>query len=124
MRKIQYISYPQGICNVLAWPKSVFEFFHNILWNNLDEHFGQPSNWIPSKHPLPCLYDLTPVLSSFCILHSISLEFPSVLPVFIIVPFQVLISDTPACPWLTSMHPLGFRLSVDSSQKFPWTIPP
>lgn len=27
----------------LGWPKSVFRFFCNILWKNLNEHFGRLS---------------------------------------------------------------------------------
>ena len=36
------LPFPSPIC-ILVWPKSSFEFFHNILKKTLNDLFGQPN---------------------------------------------------------------------------------
>ena len=53
-RWIQYYHYASFLCDtfywkILSWPKNLFEFFHTILWKNLNEPFGQPNSSYAEK---------------------------------------------------------------------------
>ena len=56
--------YWEFLFNVLGWPKSSFGFFHNILWKNPNELFGQPNNL--GKETGSLFFFLTSLLAYNC----------------------------------------------------------
>jgi len=42
--------------DALGWPKSLFRFFHKMVWKHLNELFGQPDRFIETDtHFIDCL---------------------------------------------------------------------